>query len=224
MREKISRKEFIEKTLKTAVALAAGSNLFSFTVGEDGTFYGIIVNYNLCTGCRTCEIACSSFHNKMVINGKVYPGLPQPERARIRVFSYNPDLFIPTMCQFCKDSPCVNSCPSPVDKKTGKKALSKNKKFGNIIFNSSVCLHCGNCYRACKEKSVGIIRFDEENKQPYGFCDLCGGGPQCVKQCPYGALKFIKGKVKRKYYKMPADLIAKELSKKFYKGLGGEPK
>ncbi len=220
--KKISRKTFIEKTFKTALSIAFGSSFITFANENSNNFYAIIIDYKKCTGCRTCEITCSSYHNGLLMGNKIVPGPPFPEKSNIKVFSYNPDLFLPTVCQFCTDSPCINSCPSPVNSKTGKKALSKNPEFGNIIHDKEVCLGCGNCVRACKEKSVGILNFDEKERVPYGFCDLCGGNPQCVKHCPYNALKFIKGEIKRKYYKMKPKAIARELQKEIYDGFGGD--
>lgn len=220
---KISRRKFIENiAIGGALFLFEGIGMVSLSFGKDGTYSMIIVEYNKCAGCRTCETVCSAANHKIKIGGVDYPGLGNPNLSNIRVYSYNPDTFVPNVCQFCEDSPCVNACPSPIDKKTGKKALSKDEVLGNIIYNPSVCMHCGNCARACKEKSAGVIIFDEQERRPTGMCTLCGGDPQCVKYCPYGALHFVKGKVKRKFYKMKPDKIAEILAREWYKGKGGK--
>ncbi len=223
-RKTISRKKFIENVaIGGALFLFKGVGMVSLSFGKDGSYSMIIVEYEKCAGCRTCETVCSASNHPIRIAGKEYPGLGNPYLANIKVYSYNPDTFVPNVCQFCTDSPCVDACPSPINKKTGKKALSKDTVLGNIVYDPTVCMHCGNCARACKEKSAGVIIFDEVNRRPTGMCNLCGGDPQCVKYCPYGALHFVKGKIdKRRFYKMKPDKIAEILAKEWYKGKGGK--
>jgi carbon-monoxide dehydrogenase iron sulfur subunit len=42
------------------------------------------------------------------------------------------------------------------------------------------------CVRACPSGAMG---FDKKEKLA-DKCDLCGGDPECVKHCFYGALEF----------------------------------
>jgi ferredoxin len=48
------------------------------------------------------------------------------------------------------------------------------------------------------------------------MCTLCGGSPQCVKQCPQGALRHMRVRTWRKFYGMPAEDIAAQLSARWY--------
>ena len=49
------------------------------------------------------------------------------------------------------------------------------------------CINCGNCTNACKEKRNGNIYLNSKSI-PDGYCTLCNGDPQCVKECPWDAL------------------------------------
>jgi len=61
----------------------------------------IIVDAQVCTGCRYCEIVCSLFHDKSV----------NPKKARIKVVS---DLIkgtdTPKICHQCASPPCMKAC------------------------------------------------------------------------------------------------------------------
>jgi len=61
-------------------------------------------NYENCSGCRRCEIACSLHHE-----GRIWL-----EASRIRVFMLIPGVEIPYLCFQCEEYPCVEACPSGV--------------------------------------------------------------------------------------------------------------
>ena len=69
--------------------------------------------------------------------------------------------------------------------------------------------------QACKENRTACI-IPDENGAPTGICNLCGGDPECVKNCPYDAIQYVEIDSQRPYYAWPADKIAAELSQKFY--------
>ena len=88
-------------------------------------------NYEKCSGCRRCEIACSLYHE-----GKIWP-----EASRIRVFMLVPGVEIPSLCFQCENYPCVEACPTD--------ALSVNSQTGAVNVDASKCTACGLCIKAC---------------------------------------------------------------------------
>jgi Fe-S-cluster-containing hydrogenase component 2 len=120
---------------------------------------------NNCTGCRSCEIACSLFHTQTV----------RPAMARIHVFKYKDIVDVPVICWQCDDAPCIKVCP------TTPKSITRDAKTNGIILNPKICLgaKCMKCQEACP---AGYVRQNPDTGQPL-MCDLCNGDPQCVKAC-----------------------------------------
>lgn len=122
-----------------------------------------------CTGCRTCEEACVSYHYDNI----------NLSRTRIKMIR-NDDkgLDIITVCTQCKEKPCVDACP--VD------AITPNKN-GTITIDDS-CIECNNCKEACP--------YDGPQSDPLGdkyiVCDLCDGDPQCAEWCPFDVIQYTE--------------------------------
>lgn len=120
-----------------------------------------------CTGCRSCEYACSMHHNK---------GVVRPSIAAIHVKKHKHVVDIPMICWHCEDAPCVKACP------TNPQAIVKDKDTNIIKYiDDKTCLgaKCNKCIEACP---AGFLRRHPDTGWPI-FCDLCGGDPQCVKAC-----------------------------------------
>jgi len=135
--------------------------------------FWIARDYQKCSGCRKCEIACSLFHERKV----------WPEASRIRVFMLVPGVEIPHFCSQCPDYPCVESCPVS--------ALSVSEVTGAVLVDAKKCIGCGRCIDACP----GQIPHLHPSGNYVLICDLCGGDPQCVKVCKEGgwnALEIIE--------------------------------
>ncbi len=129
----------------------------------------IEVNIEKCTACRICEFACSTHHF----------GEINPSKSRIKVTIISRDFFYyPNICQQCAKAPCVESCPTD--------ALVRNVETGAIEVDKDECIGCRKCVLACP---FGAMGFHMEEKVA-DKCDLCGGDPECVKHCFYGALEF----------------------------------
>ena len=156
-------------------------------------------SYELCSGCRRCEIACSLYHE-----GKIWP-----EASRIRVFMFVPGVEIPHLCFQCEDYPCVEACP--VD------ALSVDSQTGAVKVDSSKCNGCGLCIDACP----GRVPHMHPEKNHITICDLCDGNPKCVEACQEGgwnALKLTSRKIGFSYRalaKTPEQLTI-EVAKKLF--------
>lgn len=122
----------------------------------------IVVNANKCTGCKSCMLICSF----MATEECSYHG------ARIKIISNEArGRHTPVLCQFCEDPPCVSACP--VD------ALWKDQGTGAIQVDRNLCNGCEACIGACPFEAMF---FDHETGKAF-TCDLCQGGPECVKVC-----------------------------------------
>jgi Fe-S-cluster-containing hydrogenase component 2 len=124
----------------------------------------------LCTGCRTCELACAFTHTQ---NQK-------PGRSRIYPIAHAPDQFVPLACLQCDDAACIKSCLFD--------ALKRNEKTGAIDLDVERCVRCEACVAACP---FGCALVDEVHIEVVK-CDLCGGDPVCARFCPTKALKYEK--------------------------------
>jgi carbon-monoxide dehydrogenase iron sulfur subunit len=134
----------------------------------------ILVNRDICSGCRACEVACAAHHE----------GRFGTAAARIHVVKIEPlGIDQPHACRQCVRAPCMSACPVG--------ALSKDERTGAILVDVDVssataCIGCAACVDACPfgmaalhpERGVAII------------CDLCSGDPACVKRCATGAIVY----------------------------------
>ncbi|HQP73953.1 MAG TPA: 4Fe-4S dicluster domain-containing protein [Acidobacteriota bacterium] len=176
----------------------------------------ILVDYNRCTGCRTCEAACAQFNHPVTVDGEELRGLGNPSLSNIRVHAFNPDADVPVVCMMCRDNPCVAACPVEPDAE-GRRALYRDPVLLTVRNDPSRCIACGACAEACRTQRVGAIIPNRETNRPERLCTLCGGGdPQCVALCPYGALSYIKGGLDGRHYALPPERIAAELIARWY--------
>ena len=82
-------------------------------------------------------------------------------------------------CHHCDNPYCLNICPAD--------AISKDEVTGIVRINPLICVGCGSCNFACP---LGIPRRDPQMRVAVK-CDLCEGDPECVKQCPTQALRYV---------------------------------
>lgn len=123
-----------------------------------------------CSGCRTCEMACSLAH----------AGEFNPLKSRIRVVRKKlHGVFIPVYCMQCTSLPCAKACPVG--------AISRDEDTWAVLINDEKCIRCGACAQACP---FGAITYDPDTKDLIK-CDLCGGDPKCAKQCIDGAIVLM---------------------------------
>ena len=212
-----SRRDFMKSAFGSGAMVMLGQfGVLRLVYAQDkkeNSLSMILVDYSRCTGCRTCETACSAFNNQQTVNGQTMNGLGNPDLANIRVYAYNPDVDIPAVCAMCPDTPCVEACPVEPDSKTGRKALFRDPENQTIKNDPTRCITCGSCAEACR---TGVIIPDAETNRPEHMCTLCGGDPQCVKDCPFGALSHVKVDTKQKYYGMKPDQIAEKMIHEWY--------
>ena len=133
----------------------------------------IIINTEMCTGCRMCEISCALRHTHEC----------NPERSRIRVMineAEGPAAFVASTCMQCEIAMCELVCP------TG--AVGRSYTTGAKIIDPGKCISCGSCSIACP---FGACFVDRQIGRSV-VCDHCRGDPVCVAVCPTGALRYVE--------------------------------
>jgi Fe-S-cluster-containing hydrogenase component 2 len=127
----------------------------------------LIVNADLCIGCRMCEAVCSLVHYGAV-------GI---SRARLKVLRYdNAAFFNPVVCMQCEVPYCASVCPS--------NAISKDPETGVVKVSKKKCTGCKACLTACPFGAMGFVEGVAIK------CDHCGGHPSCVEFCQAKALTY----------------------------------
>ncbi|MBS7622376.1 4Fe-4S dicluster domain-containing protein [Candidatus Bathyarchaeota archaeon] len=121
-----------------------------------------------CTGCRLCELICSLSH----------VGVFNPDRARVRVVSFDGGLDIPVTCTQC--GLCLDKCPLGL--------IKLDDGTGAIVIDEQKCTGCRICLEWCP---IGVITVDPVSGKALK-CDLCGGSPECVKYCPSRVLHLVE--------------------------------
>ena len=165
----------------------------------------IVRDYERCTGCRLCELACSIHHD----------GWMWPEASRVRIFMPFPGVEVPHLCAQCDDYPCVEACP--VD------AISIDEKTTAVIVDRDACTSGGLCIEACP----GDVPTLHPGDNKANICDLCDGDPECVKVCheaKYDALRLVHegmSENRKLFARDPID-VAKDIAVKLFGEKGEE--
>ena len=154
-------------------------------MAQKGFFYDMTV----CTGCKTCQIACKDKNNLEVdtlfrkvhyFEGGKYP---------------NPWFYpLSISCNHCEKPKCVAVCPVG--------ALAKRPEDGIVTQAREKCIGCQACVKTCPYKAPQYIK--KERKA--GKCDLCadltakGENPACVDACLMRSLQYGDIQSLRKKY------------------------
>ena len=140
----------------------------------------ITVDTDACSGCLTCELACSARHFDGECNS-----LLSAIRIDADLLDYH---FAASVCKQCKSPSCLEACK--------KDAIFFDKQTGARCIDPEKCIQCGACANACpfaSEKNPPIRRVVIGERKHMIKCDLCHGhedGPYCVQVCPKAAIRL----------------------------------
>jgi carbon-monoxide dehydrogenase iron sulfur subunit len=140
----------------------------------------LVHDADVCTGCGICEMTCSMAHD----------GVYSRAQARLKIHrnyyrghwdctgAYRADL-----CLQCPWPACLYACPEG--------SISIDAHTRARVIDRELCIGCRSCQTACPYDVIVYI----PDEGVCGKCDLCGGDPECVKQCPAsgnGALQYLE--------------------------------
>lgn len=143
------------------------------------TKMGYFYNQAICSGCRTCQIACKD-KNELPI-GVLFRNVTSYEVGRYPKASI---YHLSQTCNHCVEPSCVKACPSG--------AMYKDEDDGTIQHDDRKCIACQYCVSACP---YGNPKFIPELNVVHK-CDACkalrdnGEQPACVSSCIMRALEF----------------------------------
>lgn len=131
----------------------------------------IVVNKDVCSGCRACEVACVAWHD----------GRFGTATARIRVAKIEPlGVDSPHVCRLCRRPPCIAACPTA--------ALYQDESTGAVLLRPDDCTGCSACVDECP---FSMVALHPQTRMAL-ICDLCGGDPACVKRCATRAIVYAE--------------------------------
>jgi Fe-S-cluster-containing dehydrogenase component len=213
----LNRRDFL-KTTAFGVALAA---LGTKTVkGADKMLsedrIGILVDTDVCVGCRHCEWACRTAHDlptqalDTYADTSVFKEYRRPDATALTVVNEfenekNPllPIHVKNQCMHCERPACVSACIVG--------AFTKLED-GSVVWDGDKCIGCRYCMVACQFQ-IPSYDYDKAINPLIKKCDLCydrrktGKLPACVEICPneallYGrrseVLRTAKNRIKRK--------------------------
>lgn len=112
--------------------------------------FAMVIDLQRCVGCGACSVACKNennltegilWSNKITETSGVFPNV-----------RYH---YIPTLCNHCKDAPCVRGCPT--------RAMHKLKN-GITMHDPNKCIGCRYCMFNCP---YGVIYFNWEKAHKF---------------------------------------------------------
>lgn len=151
----------------------------------------LVTHPEKCTGCRLCELSCG-----MEKVGEYALSQSRVRRALIPEDSYS----APVVCQQCVAPACAEVCP------TG--ALRRDDEHGAVALETERCVGCALCTLACSHAGI----FYSPSQRKPDKCDLCGGDPQCAKNCPSGAIEVVNAVSSYNYLRNREDLLSPGIS------------
>ncbi len=162
---------------------------------------GILVDTDVCVGCRHCEWACRTAHNlptpdlETYSDNSVFIEYRRPDATALTVVNeFENDnnsllpIYVKTQCMHCERPACVSACIVG--------ALTKGED-GSVIWDTNKCIGCRYCMVACQFQ-IPTYDYDRSIDPQIRKCDLChdrrtsGKLPACVEICPNEALLFGK--------------------------------
>lgn len=198
----LNRRNFLKTAAVGASIGILGANSAK---GSDKTLsenrFGILVDTDVCVGCRHCEWACRVAHNiptpdlDSYSDNSVFKEYRRTDANSLTVVNEfenenNPILpvHVKTQCMHCEKPACVSACIVG--------AFSKLED-GSVIWDTNKCIGCRYCMVACQFQ-IPTYDYEKSIDPQIRKCDLCYDRrkteklPACVSICPNEALLFGK--------------------------------
>jgi anaerobic carbon-monoxide dehydrogenase iron sulfur subunit len=156
----------------------------------------LFIRPELCTGCKTCELACAVAHSSSQnLLGAMTESPPPHTRIYVEAAPVSPFeiLKMPMTCRHCDPAPCIAACiPQAMHRGSRDEVTNVGGKHA--------CIACAMCIMTCPFGMIGRAAvLDEIASAGYRVmavkCDLCPDrpAPACVTACPTGAILFVEG-------------------------------
>lgn len=166
------------------------------------TRLGMVIDLKRCIGCHACTLACKA--EQGTPRGIFYTRVLEKEEG---TFPNVKKLFIPVLCNHCRNPACVRVCPT---------GATYKRADGIVLVDHDVCIGCRACYVACPYNNRfflghgllgqgyyddGLtpferVRYAAHQEGVVVKCTFCvervdrGLEPACVNTCPAGARVF----------------------------------
>ena len=112
---------------------------------EIGSF--VVGDSTKCTGCKACELACFTVHNRKSNHlGKTVGTVTVPVTPRLFLTKFEQGC-MPIQCKHCEDAPCLNACT--------KGAISRIDH--QVIVDAEKCIGCKDCMQACPFGAIALL-------------------------------------------------------------------
>lgn len=141
----------------------------------------ILIRYERCLGCHSCELACAVAHTPGKTLIAALAAAPPPRK---RLFVEQGDGHrLPFVCRHCEEAYCVDACIS---------GAMHRRPDGTVTNEGGLhsCVGCWMCVMACP---YGVIQADYQKREALKCdreCLTASGTPACVAACPMGALVY----------------------------------
>jgi formate dehydrogenase iron-sulfur subunit len=163
--------------------------------------YGLLTDFTMCVGCRSCEKACNEANNlpkpqAPFDDASVFSQTRRPDAHAYTVVNRyeNPKdkaspIYRKIQCNHCKEPACLSACPIHAYSKTPE---------GAVKYNPDLCFGCRYCMIACP---FYMPAYDYESalEPKIVKCTMCydtrvkhGKVTACAEACPTGAITFGK--------------------------------
>jgi NADPH-dependent glutamate synthase beta subunit-like oxidoreductase len=135
---------------------------------------GMTIDLTRCTGCKTCIVACSNYH-ELVDPAEAMPNqMPYYLRVENRRIGAYPDIAVDTWvvpCQHCSEPECVAYCPEG--------AISKDPHTGIVHIDPEICNGCNaipGAFGAEKSKTAPCMVECPAHINVQGYISLAAKG------------------------------------------------
>ena len=155
----------------------------------------LFVRPELCTGCKTCELACAVEHSRSKnLLGAMLESPPPHTRLYVEAVmaSHFEILKMPMTCRHCDPAPCIAACIPQAMHRTPDDVVTN-------VGGKHECIACGMCVMMCPFGMIGRAPAADGLKATGSRimalkCDLCPDRdvPVCAAACPTGAIVFAE--------------------------------